>query len=166
MPQKKILLLSKNNVHLIFVSPQIGVYYSLDDGKTKFFDLLQMVEFYQLNRGSLHTKLTHYIVRYTVVNAPPGTAAAAAPAAAAAAAKMTASTTGSAGSQSPNSRYDMVPRELFEDICYFERIGSMIISKLWGLNPPSPFLTKIECLVTLVTSHFDVTIGGQPITFS
>jgi hypothetical protein len=39
------------------------VYYSLDEGKTKFFDLLQMVEFYQINRGSLHTKLTHYIVR-------------------------------------------------------------------------------------------------------
>ena len=39
------------------------VTYSLDDGNTKFYDLLQMVEFYQLNRGSLNTKLTHYIVR-------------------------------------------------------------------------------------------------------
>ena len=45
-------------------NPDLGhVYYSLDDGKTKFFDLLQVVEFYQLNRGSLHTKLTHLIVR-------------------------------------------------------------------------------------------------------
>ena len=37
-------------------------YYSLDEGKTKFFDLLQMVEYYQLNQGSLNTKLSHYIV--------------------------------------------------------------------------------------------------------
>ena len=38
------------------------VTYSIDDGRTRFFDLLQMVEFYQLNRGSLSTRLTHYIV--------------------------------------------------------------------------------------------------------
>ena len=38
------------------------VTYSIDDCRTRFFDLLQMVEFYQLNRGSLSTRLTHYIV--------------------------------------------------------------------------------------------------------
>jgi len=39
-----------------------GVLYSLDDGKTKFYDLLQLVEFYQLNAGSLPTRLKHFIV--------------------------------------------------------------------------------------------------------
>ena len=38
------------------------VTYSIDDCRTRFFDLLQMVEFYQLNRGSLSARLTHYIV--------------------------------------------------------------------------------------------------------
>jgi len=38
------------------------VTYSLDDGRTRFFDLLQMVEFYQLNRGTLSHRLTHYVV--------------------------------------------------------------------------------------------------------
>ena len=33
-----------------------GVVYSLDDGKTKFYDLLQLVEFYQLNAGTLPTR--------------------------------------------------------------------------------------------------------------
>lgn len=42
--------------------PEDGVAYSLDDGKTRFFDLLQLVEFYQLNRASLHTRLKHYII--------------------------------------------------------------------------------------------------------
>ncbi|XP_054713874.1 growth factor receptor-bound protein 14-like [Uloborus diversus] len=36
--------------------------YSLDNGRTKFYDLLQLVEFYQLNLGSLPTKLTHFLV--------------------------------------------------------------------------------------------------------
>ena len=52
-------------------NPDLGhVYYSLDDDKTKFFDLLQVVEFYQLNRGSLHTKLTHLIVREETPSGP------------------------------------------------------------------------------------------------
>ena len=80
-----------------------GVYYSLDDGKTKFFDLLQMVEFYQLNRGSLHTKLTHYIVRHTIVNGPVATTTNTA--AAATAAASTAATAAGSRSESPNSRY-------------------------------------------------------------
>ncbi len=43
--------------------PGFTAFYSLDEGRTRFFDLLQMVEFYQLNRGSLQTRLRHYIVR-------------------------------------------------------------------------------------------------------
>jgi len=39
-----------------------AVSYSLDDGKTKFYDLLQLVEFYQLNKASLCTKLTHFVI--------------------------------------------------------------------------------------------------------
>ncbi|XP_048505099.1 growth factor receptor-bound protein 14-like isoform X3 [Athalia rosae] len=37
--------------------------YSLDSGVTKFYDLLQLVEFYQLNAGCLPTRLTHYVVQ-------------------------------------------------------------------------------------------------------
>jgi hypothetical protein len=35
------------------------VVFSLDEGKTKFSDLLQLVEFYLLNQGALSCKLTH-----------------------------------------------------------------------------------------------------------
>ncbi|XP_026827577.1 growth factor receptor-bound protein 14 isoform X4 [Ooceraea biroi] len=35
--------------------------YTLDKGATKFYDLLQLIEFYQLNAGSLPTRLTHYV---------------------------------------------------------------------------------------------------------
>lgn len=44
------------------LSTSDGVVYSIDDGKTKFYDLLQLVEFYQLNSGNLPTRLKHYIV--------------------------------------------------------------------------------------------------------
>ncbi|XP_018565901.1 growth factor receptor-bound protein 14 isoform X2 [Anoplophora glabripennis] len=37
--------------------------YSLDSGVTKFYDILQLIEFYQLNAGCLPTRLTHYIVQ-------------------------------------------------------------------------------------------------------
>lgn len=37
--------------------------YTLDNGQTKFYDLLQLIEFYQLNTGSLPTRLTHYLVQ-------------------------------------------------------------------------------------------------------
>ena len=39
-----------------------AVTYSLDEGKTKFYDLLQLVEFYQLNKGTLCGKLTHFMI--------------------------------------------------------------------------------------------------------
>lgn len=37
--------------------------YSLDNGVTKFYDILQLIEFYQLNAGCLPTRLTHYVVQ-------------------------------------------------------------------------------------------------------
>ena len=45
-------------IYLSFVqlSTPDGVVYSVDDGKTKFYDLLQLVEFYQLNAGTLPTR--------------------------------------------------------------------------------------------------------------
>lgn len=44
------------------LSTSSGVVYSVDDGKTKFYDLLQLVEYYQLNTGTLPTRLNQYIV--------------------------------------------------------------------------------------------------------
>lgn len=52
----KIFLLS-----LCQVPTAESVVYSIDDGKTKFYDLLQLVEFYQLNHGSLPS-------RYCLIN--------------------------------------------------------------------------------------------------
>ncbi|XP_039208720.1 growth factor receptor-bound protein 14 isoform X2 [Crotalus tigris] len=39
------------------------LFYSLDDGHTRFSDLIQLVEFYQLNKGILPCKLKHYCAR-------------------------------------------------------------------------------------------------------
>ncbi|XP_035866275.1 growth factor receptor-bound protein 10 isoform X1 [Phyllostomus discolor] len=39
------------------------VFFSLDDGNTKFSDLIQLVDFYQLNKGVLPCKLKHHCVR-------------------------------------------------------------------------------------------------------
>lgn len=44
--------------------------FSLDGGKTKFYDLLQLVEFYELNAGGLPTRLTHYILQNSDYAAP------------------------------------------------------------------------------------------------
>ena len=33
-------------------------FYSLDEGKTRFYDIMQMVEFYTLNQGALNTRLS------------------------------------------------------------------------------------------------------------
>ncbi|MEE6519023.1 hypothetical protein FKM82_030433 [Ascaphus truei] len=35
-------------------------YFSMDDGQTKFMDLIQLVEFHQINRGILPCNLKHY----------------------------------------------------------------------------------------------------------
>lgn len=39
------------------------IMFSLDGGHTKFADLLQLVEFYQLNAGGLPTTLSYYVTR-------------------------------------------------------------------------------------------------------
>ncbi|KAM6268959.1 growth factor receptor-bound protein 14 isoform 1-T1 [Porphyrio hochstetteri] len=39
------------------------LFYTLDDGHTRFTDLIQLVEFYQLNKGVLPCKLKHYCTR-------------------------------------------------------------------------------------------------------
>uniref|UniRef100_A0A672IL60 Growth factor receptor bound protein 14 n=1 Tax=Salarias fasciatus TaxID=181472 RepID=A0A672IL60_SALFA len=42
------------------VDDEGDLFYSLDDGLTRFTDLIQLVEFYQLNRGVLPCKLKHH----------------------------------------------------------------------------------------------------------
>ncbi|XP_056145256.1 growth factor receptor-bound protein 14 isoform X3 [Lampris incognitus] len=42
------------------------LFFSLDDGHTQFTDLIQLVEFYQLNRGVLPCKLKHHCARVTL----------------------------------------------------------------------------------------------------
>lgn len=67
------LTAANKNIHsqVLPVATPDGVVYSLDDGKNKFYDLLQLVEFYQLNAGSLPTRLKHFIVNMdTVGNCP------------------------------------------------------------------------------------------------
>ncbi|XP_064409319.1 growth factor receptor-bound protein 10 isoform X2 [Latimeria chalumnae] len=39
------------------------IFFSLDDGNTKFTDLIQLVDFYQLNKGTLPCKLKHHCIR-------------------------------------------------------------------------------------------------------
>ncbi|XP_043242148.1 growth factor receptor-bound protein 10-like isoform X2 [Amphibalanus amphitrite] len=39
----------------------VTCYFSLDGGKTRFYDLIQLVEFYQLNAGVLPTRLIYFI---------------------------------------------------------------------------------------------------------
>ena len=39
------------------------MFYTLDGGVTKFMDLIQLVDFYQLNAGALPTQLTYYVTR-------------------------------------------------------------------------------------------------------
>jgi len=49
-----------------------NVCFTLDGGKTRFYDLLQLVEFYQLNAGCLPTRLTYYVTQ--IFNGGPITA--------------------------------------------------------------------------------------------
>lgn len=52
-----------NHVSIEEVDADHGqVVLSLDCGQTKFYDLKQLIEFYQLNQGSLPTKLTHFLI--------------------------------------------------------------------------------------------------------
>ncbi|XP_050975160.1 growth factor receptor-bound protein 14 isoform X1 [Labeo rohita] len=51
---------------IVPVEENSELFYSLDDGHTRFTDLLQLVEFYQLNRGVLPCKLKHHCARITL----------------------------------------------------------------------------------------------------
>ncbi|KAK1336927.1 hypothetical protein QTO34_002965 [Cnephaeus nilssonii] len=42
------------------------MFHTLDDGHTRFTDLIQLVEFYQLNKGVLPCKLKHYCARISL----------------------------------------------------------------------------------------------------
>uniref|UniRef100_A0A4W3HPL2 Growth factor receptor bound protein 14 n=1 Tax=Callorhinchus milii TaxID=7868 RepID=A0A4W3HPL2_CALMI len=42
------------------------LYYSLDEGQTRFTNLIQLVEFHQLNKGVLPCKLKHHCARITL----------------------------------------------------------------------------------------------------
>uniref|UniRef100_A0A8B9FV06 SH2 domain-containing protein n=1 Tax=Amazona collaria TaxID=241587 RepID=A0A8B9FV06_9PSIT len=42
------------------VSEEGRLYFTMDDGQTRFADLIQLVEFHQINRGILPCKLRHY----------------------------------------------------------------------------------------------------------
>ncbi|KAK9869578.1 hypothetical protein WA026_003330 [Henosepilachna vigintioctopunctata] len=46
------------------------VVYSMDNGKTKFYDLLQLVEFHTVNNGSLMCRLTHYVTENANIHNP------------------------------------------------------------------------------------------------
>ncbi|CAB1328454.1 unnamed protein product [Coregonus sp. 'balchen'] len=48
------------------VDDEGDLFYSLDDGHTRFTDLIQLVEFYQLNRGVLPFKLKHHCAKITL----------------------------------------------------------------------------------------------------
>ncbi|XP_076360903.1 growth factor receptor-bound protein 14-like isoform X3 [Tachypleus tridentatus] len=54
-----------NKIHHLQIVPveeKTQICLSLDGGRTKFYDLLQLIEFHQLNLGCLPTKLTHFLV--------------------------------------------------------------------------------------------------------
>ncbi|XP_063107559.1 growth factor receptor-bound protein 7 isoform X2 [Cavia porcellus] len=56
--------LQKVKHYLILPSEAEGcLYFSMDDGQTRFTDLLQLVEFHQLNRGILPCLLRHCVTR-------------------------------------------------------------------------------------------------------
>uniref|UniRef100_A0A8C6Y1M8 Growth factor receptor bound protein 7 n=1 Tax=Naja naja TaxID=35670 RepID=A0A8C6Y1M8_NAJNA len=46
--------------YLILPVKEGRLYYTMDDGQTRFADLIQLVEFHQINRGILPCKLKHY----------------------------------------------------------------------------------------------------------
>lgn len=49
--------------HVRRLDVESTICYSIDDGKTKFFDIKSLIEFYQLNGYFLPTKLRFYLVR-------------------------------------------------------------------------------------------------------
>lgn len=60
------LVLNRKVLHIIVMSMQTDshtCYLTLDQGKTKFADLSQLIQFYQLNHSLLGCKLTHYVAK-------------------------------------------------------------------------------------------------------
>lgn len=51
---------------IVPVDDEGELFYTLDDGQTRFTDLIQLVEFYQLNRGTLPCRLKHHCARITL----------------------------------------------------------------------------------------------------
>ncbi|KAM9343784.1 growth factor receptor-bound protein 14 [Pholidichthys leucotaenia] len=51
------------HIQILPVDEEGETFYSLDEGQTRFTDLIQLVEFYQLNRGVLPCKLKHHCAR-------------------------------------------------------------------------------------------------------
>ncbi|XP_014672700.1 PREDICTED: growth factor receptor-bound protein 14-like, partial [Priapulus caudatus] len=49
------------HLHITSVKHNDTVFYTVDNGSTKFHDLIQLIEFYQANQGCLPTKLTHHV---------------------------------------------------------------------------------------------------------
>nr|KAF6319517.1 growth factor receptor bound protein 10 [Myotis myotis] len=66
-PKAYVLTLSHHqkikNFQILPCEEEGQVFFSLDDGNTKFSDLIQLVDFYQLNKGVLPCKLKHHCVR-------------------------------------------------------------------------------------------------------
>ncbi|MEE6516826.1 hypothetical protein FKM82_026596 [Ascaphus truei] len=54
------------HVQIVPIEDDGELFYTLDDGHTRFTDLTQLVEFYQLNKGNLPYKLRHYCTQITV----------------------------------------------------------------------------------------------------
>lgn len=58
-----LALLTSLSFFLLQVEDDGEMFHTLDDGHTRFTDLIQLVEFYQLNKGVLPCKLKHYCAR-------------------------------------------------------------------------------------------------------
>uniref|UniRef100_A0A2K5EJJ6 SH2 domain-containing protein n=1 Tax=Aotus nancymaae TaxID=37293 RepID=A0A2K5EJJ6_AOTNA len=63
-PKAFVLTLCKiKNFQILPFEDDVQMFFSLDDGNTKFSDLIQLVDFYQLNKGALPCKLKHHCIR-------------------------------------------------------------------------------------------------------
>lgn len=61
--QDLTLILNKPLMSGVQVEDEGELFYSLDDGHTQFTDLIQLVDFYQLNRGVLPCRLKHHCAK-------------------------------------------------------------------------------------------------------
>ncbi|XP_064419796.1 growth factor receptor-bound protein 14 isoform X2 [Latimeria chalumnae] len=54
------------HIQIVTLEENGELFFTLDDGHTRFTDLIQLVEFYQLNKGVLPCKLKHHCGRITL----------------------------------------------------------------------------------------------------